>query len=285
MTWAVYCRYNQARSIIAGALLRQLFPQQEVVTGGIQAQQNYPIPTSVASIARAWSMPLLDQVSREVDDEWVRLQNPFILAADDLVASRLQEVHPKSFISTLSQFADDVRLIPVDPTGFSFSKLAIELAKVLVLTNRWANHINQEKLNVGSILALDENQAWWNSSKIIANPSHLYIDVDFLIPANKPWYKGKSVQLFDPRKLNSFDYTIAESNNIVLRSRFEIDSPEHIYTSIGWKNFIVNLSNFKKVVLVSAFNGLLQSRSPIPLLGLIHSRHSEIWPKVDTLQS
>lgn len=63
----VVCRYNQARSIVIGAMIRKLFPQIDVVTAGIEAPHGKGIPGSTEALCREWNLPQFDRISIAIE--------------------------------------------------------------------------------------------------------------------------------------------------------------------------------------------------------------------------
>lgn len=271
MNWAIYCRYNQARSIIAGAILREFFPETQIITGGTQARQGLAIPSTVASIAHHWNLMKFDRESSQIDDYWIEEFSPSILVADQLVEGVLKEGHRNQKIAKLSDFADDSRLVPVDPTGLKVEDLAIELAKVSILALRWATRETNQTSTIGSYFIPEGDVELINDQEMAMNPNLLLVDTELTMPNPHRWDARWNIQFINVRKLDEFDERTLRKEPTVLVSKYEIDTPERIYTSVNWRNFLVRLASIKETKLVSAFPSNSVKSSPLPLLALLHS--------------
>lgn len=276
MSWAIYCRYNQARSIIAGAILREFFPEIQIVTGGTQANQGLEIPATVASIAHHWNLLKFDRESRQVDNHWIKESNPSILVADQLVEEVLKKVHKSQEFARLSDFAEDLRLVPIDPTGLNVEDLAIELAKVSILTMRWAARETKQKSTIGSYFLPEGDVRSLNFEELAINPNLILVDTDLTIPNPRRWDTFWNIHLIDVRKLDEFDERVLTKEPTVLLSKYEIDNPEKIYTSLEWRNFLLRLASVRETKLVSAFPAQSRINTPLPFLALLHSLSTEI---------
>ena len=278
MNWAIYCRYNQARSIIAAALLRQLYPECTIKSGGIEASHGAAIPASVSAIANAWSLTKFDRTSAEVDSDWMRDMNPEILVADELIRDRILEIIPNKKIRALAEFADHNALIPIDPTGLAIDDLALELSKVIILAVRWALELRNSTHRLTSHLILDEagTNLKFASSRI--NSIDIAIDTNITRPVPQPWYGDREVTYFNPRNLNSaLVNEVAERRNIVLVSRFEIDECEKFYLSHAWHEFLLRLCVSRSVALISEQNQISQVPLAATYLALAHSTATSLW--------
>lgn len=275
MSWAVICRQNQARSIIAAATLRKFFTNKEIASFGIEANTGQPIPHSIATLARNWSLGSFDRTSKAVDDAWLSSNNASILSADEIVTEVLTPINEKLKITTLTQLADDYRISPADPAGYSPEKLATEIAKVLILALRWGYREENLEPDIKSHLICSEDESFCLPSEPEIPATSLIIDTDLRLPENKNWYGAREVATFNPRRLNEISPDQFNRPNLILRSAFEIDDLDRIFTSLKWRNFLIHLAKNRPVVLVSNFPN--QAASPIPTLALCHSMQTRIW--------
>jgi protein-tyrosine-phosphatase len=272
----VVCRYNQARSILAGALIRKLLPELDVVTAGIQAQTGQPIPIVTAELCSWWGLNRFDRLSQSITDTDAATSiEDFdsVLVADGYVKQEVLKFWPKAKLVDLSELAENDLFTPTDPTGFNQSDFSRELAKIAVLVSAWAS-----KKGLLDIISAQAILASSNSSIDSLLDSGKLNDVDFLIdtelerPSIDFWKsKGFEIQLFNPRQLIEFEVAGGSSSStIVLASRFEIDNAEKYYLSDDWKQFIGKVSKVGKTCLVNTSNSNDFKPSSLAILSSIH---------------
>lgn len=272
----VVCRYNQARSILAGALIRKLLPELDVVTAGIQAQTGQPIPIVTAELCSWWGLNRFDRLSQLITDTDAATSiEDFdsVLVADGYVKQEVLKFWPKAKLVDLSELAENDLFTPTDPTGFNQSDFSRELAKIAVLVSAWAS-----KKGLLDIISAQAILASSNSSIDSLLDSGKLNDVDFLIdtelerPSIDFWKsKGFEIQLFNPRQLIEFEVAGGSSSStIVLASRFEIDNAEKYYLSDDWKQFIGKVSKVGKTCLVNISNTNDFKPSSLAILSSIH---------------
>lgn len=272
----VVCRYNQARSILAGALIRKLLPELDVVTAGIQAQTGQPIPIVTAELCSWWGLNRFDRLSQLITDTDAATsieEFDTVLVADGYVKQEVLKFWPKAKLVDLSELAENDLFTPTDPTGFNQSDFSRELAKIAVLVYAWAS-----KKGLLDIISAQAILASSNSSIDSLLDSGKLNDVDFLIdtelerPSIDFWKsKGFEIQLFNPRQLIEFEVAGGSSNStIVLASRFEIDNAEKYYLSDDWKQFIGKVSKVGKTCLVNISNTNDFKPSSLATLSSIH---------------
>ena len=272
----VVCRYNQARSILAGALIRKLLPELDVVTAGIQAQTGQPIPIVTAELCSWWGLNRFDRLSQLITDTDAATSiEDFdsVLVADGYVKQEVLKFWPKAKLVDLSELAENDLFTPTDPTGFNQSDFSRELAKIAVLSSAWAS-----KSGLLDIISAQAILASSNSSIDSLLDSGKLNDVDFLIdtelerPSIDFWKsKGFEIQLFNPRQLIEFEVAGGSSSStIVLASRFEIDNAEKYYLSDDWKQFIGKVSKVGKTCLVNTSNSNDFKPSSLAILSSIH---------------
>lgn len=274
---AIVCRFNQARSIISGAILRNLFPQLHVITSGFEAPSGSSIPQSIIQIANFWGLERYDRTSRRLDFDELITKSAYVLAADELVLDHMSVYDSKLAISKMSDFADDKVLIPIDPTGLDIEGIAAELAKAAVLTLRWAHSLLQTQLNVESILIRTQSGEV-DVKTIIPGESRLFVDCNIARPLKTSWIRNGQTVQFNPRNLASFDIqSIKGVDNAVLSSRFEIDDYERFFLSKEWAEFLKYLCNDRKVFLISNLARQDISSLPGSVLALSHSMKTKVF--------
>ena len=128
------CKYNQARSIIAAAAIRAIFPEITVSSSGVQAMPT-TIPQQIRDIAQSWNLPIQETTSTSTKAAKQTLDSSdLIIAADEEVAFRLGETTNNPSIVNLQALASALEFTPHDPTGMQTGQMEIELAKVVSLT-------------------------------------------------------------------------------------------------------------------------------------------------------
>lgn len=272
----VVCRYNQARSILAGALMRKLLPELDVVTAGIQAQTGQSIPIVTAELCSWWGLNRFDRLSQLITDTDAATsieEFDSVLVADGYVKQEVLKIWPKAKLVDLSELAENDLFTPTDPTGFNQSDFSRELAKIAVLVSAWASRNGLlDIISAQAILASSNSSidSLLDSGKL--NDVDLLIDTELERPSIDFWKsKGFEIQLFNPRQLIEFEVADGSSSStIVLASRFEIDNAEKYYLSDDWKQFIGKVSKVGKTCLVNNSNSNDFKPSSLAILSSIH---------------
>ena len=250
-TVATICRYNQARSIISGALLRNLFPEVKVFTYGIEAKTGQNIPHSVAQISKFWGLEKFDRVSTKLNVEEIIGKVDEILAADQLVLDELRKWRFDLSLKKLSDFANQPTLSPIDPTGLEIDDLATELAKVAVLTIRWANSLFSKEPRIRSVLIASQTGKI-DVTELALTENEILVDCNIARPSMTNWIESNNLVYFNPRNIAGFNFNSLENlDSIVLTSQYEIDDYERTFLSKEWQEFLIKLSEIRDVVLIS----------------------------------
>lgn len=272
----VVCRYNQARSILAGAVIRKLFPEIEVVTAGIEAQTGQPIPIVTSELCSWWGLPKYDRLSQSLADTFsVNPAREFdaILAADGYVKEEILKLEPSSKIVDLSECAEDDLFRPIDPTGFGQRDFAGELAKVAVLTAEWITSLeNSTTLEIEAFLS----NSYEKANTLVKSKDlfgyNIILDSELERPNAEYWKtSGHDIRFFNPRSLNQFELSeLPIESNVVLISKYEIDNAEKVYFSDSWKGFLDAVSQMGNVGLISISHQPDYKPSPLSILSTIH---------------
>jgi protein-tyrosine-phosphatase len=268
----IVCRFNQARSIAIAAMLRQLFPQLQIATCGIEGEDNKLI---TADLCESWGLKEYDRVSRSLSFLEQANSEDFILAADDWVFDQVRRNFPHLSTMNLVTFADDHRLVPSDPTGMDPTDFSNEIAKACLLSMRWMNQILA--LPIPNIHAhIFNSQEGFNQFK--QDPSRYapgvqtFIDTEFAYPDLHSW-NGSAIKAiaFHPRQLQVLTSSrSSEPEPRVFVSRFELDFPARFLLSIQWREFLYGISDAGPVALICK-NFLAGPRSVISALQAINS--------------
>ena len=271
----VVCRFNQARSILIGALLRKLFPDLRVTTAGIEAIDNLAIPASTAEICLRWNLPNFDRHSKSIESTHSNQNWDAVLAVDELVFSRLQQGPFTENLHLLADYSNFPQSIPIDPTNLALEDFATELAKAAILSVRWAEsllNIQPSPIN-GYLCSLSTNLNDLNRNNGLYSDGSLLIDVQIQYPNFEFWNdQGFTTIFFNPRRLelDMANLEVTEAPKVLV-SKFEIDIPELIFTSNEWRDFLISLSNLKQINLIS-FTDFSDSKNMAnSYLGLINS--------------
>lgn len=278
MNWAIYCRFNQARSIIGAAVLRHHYPEITIRSGGIEAQKGGAIPQSVIMIARAWGLDKYDRASSVVDSNWIKQAEPKIVVADSYVLERLDFDSNLTKINQLSDFEDHPFLIPIDPTGMSLEDLALELSKVVVLTLRWASKNLMPSLDITAHLLVSNQYNYPELTHELLLEEDILIDTNIVRASQRPWYKNRHIVYFNPRNLGDINREeLIHYKNSILVSRFEIDDCEKFFLSQAWREFLYSLAQECKIALIS--ESIETNRLPLSssILATAHSTQTQLW--------
>jgi protein-tyrosine-phosphatase len=274
----VVCRYNQARSIVVGALLRKLFPQLLVTTAGIEAPDGSSIPTISMDLCERWGLQSYDRVSKDLSRFSDTTSFKHILAADEFVYNHLKDTATEIPIGLLTSYSPDDLLVPIDPTGLDSIGFYREIAKASISATRWAaDLLDLPHTAIQSLLFLTQNSLFKgvNDGDTLFANSSLLVDTEFSYPDPSVWKNaGIETVLFNPRDLDSIDLEkITSTDRCVLVSRFEVDLPERILLSLQWSELLSSLSRERKISLVSRLFGP-RERQYLGILGVLHSQNT-----------
>ena len=130
----IVCRQNQARSLVASALLRQHYPNFEIFSSGIQAKTGNPIPPIIHQIANRWGLDLLDHFSTNFKDGETLQESDLVICADKAIHSHLAGLNLPGSLLNVQQWSLADFLLPFDPMGVSPFEIEVELAKMIIAT-------------------------------------------------------------------------------------------------------------------------------------------------------
>lgn len=275
----IVCRFNQARSILIGALLRKLFPELEVHTAGIEAPDGSPIPAVTSEICYRWQILDFDRLSKSIESFNYNEDWDAVLAADQLVFERLQNSPFALKVSNLLDFADFQESMPRDPTNLVLEDFATELAKAALLSARWAEKVlGYENSRISGILySSPEGLLNYLEEFKGLRDNVLLIDTEIQYPNFDLWKSLElPIELFNPRRLESINektYTFSGIGTLV--SQYEIDVPEMIYVSKSWRSFLLSQAKNKHVILVNFNNDSLNKLGSKSYLSLLNSSKTE----------
>lgn len=274
----VICKYNQARSITAAAALRRFFPDQEIISAGIVAQANTPIPSSILQILDEWGLDERDHRSTSTLDLPKINPEDFIFCADEEVRSVFiqqlkleQTLYPHIFI--LEEFSRTSLEIPIDPVSLSVAGTKDQLARSLVLAIRGLRKalLLQNVLQAGHLPATQQAHLEIQSQFLESNePAQLIIDTGFSIPNPGIWSTAIQQVAINPIRLSAPQDPGLE--RAVLISRYETDQTAELLLSTRYFQWIGQLAQgYSLQVLSQPLEDLPPSRRHEAILGLIHS--------------
>jgi protein-tyrosine-phosphatase len=268
----VVCRYNQARSVVIGAVLRKLFPDIEFVTAGIQAPQGKVIPTVSSRLCHEWRLPNFDRISIAIDAIDVDVFDA-VLAADDLVYEELEKRIAPEKLYSLLKFNNDERLIPIDPSGLNYSEFSREIAKAVIPALRWMNSFNHYvNPSIDSFMFEDEHslQQWTATAE--AQTYKVLVDTSISIPNASIWTStDRQINYVDLRR-NSWELAreAAKESNLVWMSKYEVDLVAEVFFSQLWLDFLGFASKQGTTALLAVAQQGGEKKAE-NLLGLVHS--------------
>ena len=272
----VVCRLNQARSIVASGALRQLFPDLEFFSSGIQAQSGKPIPQIITEIAHRWSVEEIDHFSMQFGEREEIRSGDLILAADSQIFEYLSNFPLPGKLVDVSTYSLSEFLSPEDPVNMSFESTQFELAKMILASSR-AVELNMD-VNSGSqisaLLSLDsENQLLHQLGK--GDQKRIIIDMQLSIPDPIFWNSnGFKVIQFNHRQIDSG--IVMNQEATVLVSRYEVENPIALLLSKKWRELLGSLSRQLPVTLVIRPTTLQGDIGPEATLAMLHSSALEL---------
>ena len=278
----VVCRHNQARSIVIGALLRELFPGRRVLTSGVDANTGARIPDSTSALCENWGLVEFDRTSSALEQFEDLDQDCKVLAADDAIRDSLIELLPQLKAQSLYDYCESKELRPIDPKYLDYDEFCLEIAKAIIPSLRWADEVlSLRRSPITSTLFQDEAHILSEIGlrQLAMHQNSLLIDTNLAFPNWQLWEKlGYEIIEFNPRHLANMDISSTfqrVKGTATLVSKYEVDFPERMFLSKSWRNFLYKVSEVRKVHLVST---LVQRQgvSHKGILGLSHSSTTHV---------
>lgn len=274
----VVCKYNQARSITAAAALRRFFPDQTIITAGIEANPTHLIPSSIVQILDQWGLDQFDHRSTPVVDLVQVSPADLILCADSEVKAvmikQLLISNPSEYkIHTLEEYAYSPNEIPVDPVSMGEADTKVQLARAIILAIRALRaHLQIASPITLSAFPADKAEHVQMQKKMLAlieGKQGTIIDSGFSIPNPLLWQANSvGVIPFNPRNLA----TPSNNGSMILISTFEIDHTPRIFLSATYLAWLTDMATRQSLYLLShPASDLPVSRHHEAILGLIHS--------------
>jgi protein-tyrosine-phosphatase len=271
------CKYNQARSITSAAVLRRFFPDNEVLSAGIQADPFQPIPSSILEILDEWEVSEFDERSTKVIDLPPLTETDLVLCADAEVKSKLIEQLNISNISdykihTLEEFSHSSLEIPVDPVSMDASDTKTQLARAIILSVRAVRQVfGIHQPITSSLFPQDKAEHLQSQKKLleaIQRDQGVIIDSGFSIPNPLLWQANSA---FMPFNLNRLEVDPSAPSGILI-SKFEIDRSARILLSKRYLQWLEELAVRQRIYLLTQPQSELpRARTHEAILSLLHS--------------
>ena len=275
----VVCRLNQARSVIAAGALRQLFPDFEFFSSGIQAQSGKPIPQIISEIAHRWNIEGIDHFSMQFGEREEIRSGDLILAADSEIFEYLSPMSIPGKLLDVSTFSLSEFFSPEDPVNMSFESTQSELAKMILASSRAVElnfNINPDN-QISALLSLNDKKSLLRVLKK-GNQKRIIIDMQLSVPDPIFWISnGFKVLQFNHRQIDNEDNKLVSTQEAtVLVSRFEVENPIALLLSKKWRAFLDSLSSQLPVTLVIRPMNPLGDIDPEATLAMLHSSALEL---------
>lgn len=266
----IACKNNQARSIVATAALRSVFPEFVFKSFGVDVNDKRPIPQSILAILNDWGLLKYDRFSSNLEDLNLLGTDYHFLAADNYVFECLKET-----VENLSSIEDVIlsqSLLPKDPAGLDYIEYPAELSKFILAAITWFER--QSKLQMRNIEALffTSNKSLYDYDfQRFNNPEFVIIDTNVVYPNSTVYdFEGFEVLYFNPRELVS-PKKFSEKNGNLLIAKYEFSNSARLMLSKSWRSFLEEVTQTKKVLLITYPYNKESSKLALEFLGLCHA--------------
>jgi len=248
----VVCRFNQARSVIAEAFIREFFPKIRVSSAGIQANSGQGIPKSVVDYANSIGVKIGTKMSRNMLDSSLELQSSdLVLVAEEKFASAvIPLVRQSCRILSLQDSRLPSWIIPSDPIKNKSTSpdLDLELAKTVAATSLILNDLlRRTELNILLVVPSSENsveKAYNHFLDKIEEYNCIGLDLGFRNSRSTRSLKYNYIKLDYKQKV--LETRLITKNTIIKMTPEPISSDRYFLSNL-WRNV---LSNFGSLPLV-----------------------------------
>lgn len=241
----VVCKRNEARSPFLASFLNLQLPDVEVSSSGIQPTQKSVNNEVARSIATEWGFEYtLAKVKITSTEAGARLHLP----VDSFVQTELQKIlTPEQILSLdIVKISSEV-FIPIDPVDCNQSEMKYELSKLLgfgVLQLRQVMS-SQFPSNIDAITPQNPS----SSSEIYIDLLERRIQENLIIV-------DASLKESNRRLINAPDDVLqvpldTPLPGAIYSSIFEYPEPEKLLCSLRWRDWLAQLTEFGKVVIVT----------------------------------
>jgi protein-tyrosine-phosphatase len=244
------CRMNQARSALGEALIRRDFPEVDVISAGVFAQDGTPYLPEVVAVARKWGISIEQGFSNSFKNNQALLESDFVICAEESMLPLISQHGYRGKLVSYEEIVPDPSFMPVDPAGLRGRFLETELAKV-VFINHWAVRTVAGNKSEYEVLALiPENELNTRAAIETALFVHessgaLIVDADLRAPLFREF--GEK----DLRVGNLTDFQ-NHQNYDLLSCFIDQEGPEAKFFEKEWKEMIATVANSRPIVFVTA---------------------------------
>jgi len=275
MKFHVVCKLNQARSIISSAHLRNIYRDLSIDSSGIRAQSGQLIPEVIRQIALKWGLTFLDDTSRFFGENMEFSSDHQVLCADDEIWHEISRLNLPCRVVDISRYAWIDNLSPRDPLNMPSSEVEIELAKVLLATQRY---VSQEVFaESGQIQAVvgDSNLGFELDLYIrnwLKKCSGIVFDMNWQVPDPEFWNLASDLKRdFDFRNISKETIQSLEGYSGIVYSRYEIDDAERILLSLGWRESLLKVAENSPILLAVRLSNQHYPSRAAEVLALLYS--------------
>jgi protein-tyrosine-phosphatase len=241
---------NQARSALGEAHIRHNFPEVEVVSAGVFAQDGTPYLPEVVAVARKWGISIEQGFSNSFKNNQALLESDLVICAEESMLQLVSRHGYEGKLVSYEEIVPDPSFMPVDPVGLRGRFLETELAKVAFL-HHWAVRTEVGKKSAYEIFAvIPENELNTRAAIEIALLLHetsgaLVVDADLRAPLYRE-FRGKDLRIG-----NLKDFQLHEAFD-VLSNFTDQEGPEARYLETSWQEMIATIGEKRPVILVTA---------------------------------
>ena len=272
MLVAVICRMNQARSPFAQGVLIKNFNDHQIISSGFEAIPGYGLIEGLEELAKSWDIPLPKKHSTQLQgDKAELLKADLIICAEARFEDAVREL---GYVGKMISFEDltfDPSFMPLDPDGLTIDKFKRELAKSAALAIR-AVRAELSLTFPNSILVVTPNGdsdcelALTHAVMEAKLRDAILVDADLRAP-NTVGIRELNLESieFDLNDLESLQ--IPSPNSLqILTHKYQVNHPGQYLLSPIWSNFLMQLTQHRPVVLLTAPRYTQSSRLPEPFL-------------------
>ena len=261
MSIYVICRYNQARSIIGAAAIRKFYPDVHVISGGVEAVEEIPLPTSVLGVASEWGLAVVEKSSTPFASLVADIKpGDLIIAADAYVAAKIKEHQPQGKIVDFASIVKSPVLSAVDPSAMPMEKLRLELSKSVAASLLAAGAFNlennsQPNMQINTIIPNSDESLSQMRHIVLEKAAHegyLILDASLRVSEVREWkLLGANVTTFDQLLTIASSSTPLTQSQHVFAAAHEFTDAPNALMSLPWFNFVRSLAENRKLLIIT----------------------------------
>ena len=244
------CRMNQARSAFAQAVVSKFYPDIQVKSAGIKANDGIAYLPNVVSIAQRWGIEISSGMSRSINsiDEF-ELED-LVICAEQWIAAELELIRPGSSLVSYESIIPDQSFMPIDPERLQGRYLETELAKVAWINIRAVGEFLKIKVNNQITAVIPETELdiesavdWVSQKKLVGNA--VVIDANLRSPYARDFRK-RGLTVVDFSDLDQVDEFQVYSSVV------EQSEPERSLLSEEWRTLFNSIGVGRPVFLLTS---------------------------------